>query len=82
MNADELFQKLGYKKVYADKTLKYYKDIDNVIYFRPDHTYYKTGEYDGLYDDITMPELKAIYEKCKGLGWIEWLGTTEKNFQN
>ena len=70
---DERFTKLGYKKEYTQlEDIKYYKDDDNVIYFRKKHkTFNKSGEYDGMCDYITMQELQAINEKVKELGWIE-----------
>lgn len=73
MNADEMFEKLGYKKSYTQlKDIKYYKDDDNVIYFREvKKSFNKSGEYDGMCDYISMQELQAINQKCKELGWIE-----------
>lgn len=32
--ADKMFEELGYKKSYIEEDIKYYKDDDNVIYFR------------------------------------------------
>ncbi len=68
---DEMFEKLGYEKGYAQLgTLEYYKDDDNVIYFHTkDNSFHKSGKYDGMCDYITMPELQAINEKIKELGW-------------
>lgn len=52
--------------------IKYYKDDDNVFYFDYiSHDFNKSGEYDGICDNITMQELKAINAKVKELGWEE-----------
>ena len=71
--ADEMFEKLGYKKSYIQlRDIKYYKDDDNVIYFRVNKkTFNKSGEYDGMCDYITMQELQAINKKVKELDWNE-----------
>lgn len=67
--ADKMFEKLGYKKSYTQlKDIKFYKDDDNVIYFKLDYkAFNKSGEYDGMCDYITMQELQAINEKVKEL---------------
>ena len=72
VSADEMFEKLGYKKSLTQlQDLKYKKDDDNVIYFRMvQKTFNKSGEYDDMCDYTTMQELQAINEKCKELGWI------------
>lgn len=72
LTADEMFKKLKYEKSFTEvDNIKYYKDDDNVIYFVITHrTFHKTGEYDGMCDDITIQELKAINKKCQELGWI------------
>ena len=69
--ADELFKELGYKKSHTQlEDLKYYKDDDNVIYFRMrKKAFNKSGEYDGMCDYITMQELQAINKKVEELGW-------------
>lgn len=70
--ADEMFEELGYIKLTTQlEDLKYYKNYDNVIYFRVNRgSFNKSGEYDGMCDYITMQELAAINEKCKELKWI------------
>lgn len=70
-NADKMFENLGYKKYEGSIPLKYKKDNDNVIRFRENKTWNKGGEDDSYCDYITMPELKAINEKCKELGWLD-----------
>lgn len=71
--ADKMFEELGYKKSYTQlKDIKYYKNDDNVIYFREaKKAFIKSGEYDGMCDDITIQELQAINEKAKELSWYE-----------
>lgn len=71
--ADEMFEELGYKKTTTQlDDIEFYKDDDNVIYFRmTQKTFNKSGEYDGMCDYITMQELQAINEKAKELGWNE-----------
>ena len=72
MSGDEMFEKLGYKKLHTLCGITYYKDSDNVICFKTYYkSIYKSGEYDGMHDYITMAELQAINQKCKELGWIE-----------
>lgn len=70
--ADKLFEELGYKKSHTElNQIKFYKDDDNVIYFNLERkTFNKTGEYDGMCNDITIQELLTINEKIKELGWL------------
>lgn len=73
--ADEMFEELGYKKFnkkHDFENIKYYKDDDNILYFdEKDKSFYKSGEYDEMCDDITMQELQAINKKVEELGWNE-----------
>jgi uncharacterized protein YlbG (UPF0298 family) len=67
--ADEMFEKLGYKKEvrkYADVYNKHYKDINMIRQFGF-NTKSKAVMIDVEY--ITMQELQAINEKVKELGW-------------
>lgn len=70
--ADKMFEELGYKQGYTQTgDLKYYKNDANVIIFKfYNNSFYKSGEYDGMCDSVTMEELQAINEKVKELGWI------------
>ena len=74
MNADKMFEKLGYEKVYFSNNpfvaTAYEKDNDNVIVFRNDKTFKKQGKYDSMCDSVTMQELQVINKKCEELGWI------------
>lgn len=66
--ADDMFKELGYEIGYTQwGALRYKKDNDNVFIFNNTKSFHKTGEYDGMHEDITMQELKAINEKCKEL---------------
>lgn len=75
MSADEMFKKLGYEKInkkHDFENIKYYKDDYNIMYFdEKDKSFYKSGEYDSMCDDITMQELQAINKKVEELGWMK-----------
>lgn len=67
--ADEMFEKLGYKKLQDNKDIAEYinKDITNKVVF-----YKNLKEVAKLYHfEISMQELQAINEKVKELGWNE-----------
>jgi hypothetical protein len=70
--ADEMFEELGYEKSFKPfDYIKYYKDDDNVFHFNYiSQDFNKSGEYDGMCDDITMQELQAINKKCKEMNWL------------
>jgi hypothetical protein len=72
MKADEMFEKLGYKKKETDlEQIQYKNELNNIICF--DLTYHTVAVfnyYDG-FEYITMQELQAINEKVKELGWNE-----------
>ena len=68
---DKMFEELGYEKSFTElDNIKYKKDDDNVIYFK-DRRFFKSGEYDGMHDAITMQELKAINKFCELMGWLD-----------
>lgn len=72
--ADVMFEKIGYKKKYNLQLndINYYKNYDNVIHFKlSKKSFFKSGEFYGMHDYITMQELQAINEKVKELGWNE-----------
>lgn len=71
-NADKMLEELGYEQEPTQlEVLRYYKDDYNVLIFCCEHKeVWKSGEYDGMCDVISMAELKAINEKCKELKWI------------
>ena len=76
MNADEMFEKLGYKKEKYDEIVFYYQlngasekygiefDLDN----KEITPLCKSKENQAIY--ISIQELQAINEKCKELGWV------------
>ena len=70
--ADETFRKIEYEKIEDPKILKYENINKNKrIYFIEKtvrYSYYNvSGEYPAY---LNMQELKAIYLKCKELGWV------------
>ena len=73
--ADEMFEKLGYKKNNRqDCWLEYYREqfeVEKKVAFEKNiHVFFvetKTGES----MPASMDELQAIIQKCKELGWIE-----------
>ena len=70
--ADEMFEKLGYKKSSDDKySIEYrkinYENLYEINFWKSDKTVSKNRFRDMGY--ITMPELQAINEKVKELGW-------------
>lgn len=79
--ADEIFEKLGYKKMAEHKftepvngevieLILYRDDVQRLdIEFWNDKSISKMCNYDVSY--ITMQELKAINKKCQELGWID-----------
>lgn len=69
--ADKMFEELGYIKGYTQLgNLKYSKDYNNVIIFEiNDKSFYKSGEYDAMCDNITMSELRVINKKVEELKW-------------
>ena len=77
MTADEMFEKLGYKKYISDDCIMYMKDlfmITFIILNKSFITEYKQGDYnfpDIKPFEIGIDELQAINQKCKELGWIE-----------
>ena len=75
MNADEMFEKLGYEKKNLDIIFsRFWEEWENEDLAK---TFSFNTEYEilDITDEnkygITMQELQAINEKCKELGWIE-----------
>lgn len=67
--ADKLFEEMGYKKAYTLDYLLYKKRYTNIQFFLNRKSFIKNGLFDGDYE-INMGELKAIYIKCKEMGWV------------
>jgi hypothetical protein len=69
--ADEMFEKLGYKKIESKSKIIFVKDCDSIDFLLQ----YKKIEYSFLRGTIfkvqNMQELQAINEKVKELGWNE-----------
>lgn len=75
--ADEMFEKLGYKKYCSSQTCRYVRYC-NIINGEKEYIIFsknKTVRFQYLYTNvsksITMQELQAINEKVKELGWNE-----------
>lgn len=69
MNAKEMFEKLGFKRYVFDY-------ITAIVY---EKNSYENG-HEGIRfenhevrisDSLTMDKLKAIYQQCKELGWLD-----------
>lgn len=67
MNSEEMFEKLGYKKVelISSGYIEYERSEDDK-YFSFDLI---TKEIFVWWDRITVEELKAINKQCEELGW-------------
>ena len=70
--ADKLFEELGYEKEeYNPNVIYYTSNILDTIYFAFNKNTKKVCFIENNEaGDISMQELKAIYLKCKELGWI------------
>lgn len=68
ISADEMFEKLGYKKLVGETTevFKLSRASKNIYFSK----LINRIRIDGEYDFIDMEELQAINKKCKELGWI------------
>ena len=65
--ADEMFEKIGYKKTVGETTEVYISSRHSkCIYFSK---LINRIKFDGAYTFIDMEELQAINEKVKELGW-------------
>ena len=78
-SAKEMFEELGYKKfendywIYCSKGTNGAYPVDR-IYFIKNRKKIKaeTFTYDKtLTKNVTIPELKAINQQCKELGWLD-----------
>ena len=67
MNAEEMFGKLGYKKVGLSSSERLvYERFEDDNFFSFDLALKEIGVCD---DYIAMEELKAINKQCEELGW-------------
>ena len=75
MNAREMFEGIGYKlsEAYSEDTLISYfdgkKNITIEFYIKNKQFRKAKGVFDCV--NISIPELKAIIQQCKELGWLE-----------
>ena len=69
MNADEMFEKLGYVKDETGDKIIYQKNNHEICFYLYRHNF-DCGCGIGR-EFITMQELQAINKKCEELGWIE-----------
>lgn len=78
-SAREMFEELGYKKFENDYWIYFSKETNGAypvdrIYFIKNTKEIKaeTFTYDKtLTKNVTIPELKAINQMCKELGWLD-----------
>lgn len=74
--ADEMFERLGYKKYTSDDCIMYMKDLFSVTFVLDNKTFiteYRQGDYNFpsiRAFEISLQELQAINKKVQELGWI------------
>ena len=67
LTADELFNKLGFKKTAENNDLLEYEgEYSNIYFNKKDKTFKKSFD-----SEITIEENKAINKKVEELGWVE-----------
>ena len=69
MNANELFHDLGYIFHHRDNELIYHERYTKVTFELMYHDI--LIKYDGHVTPLTPEEIKAMYLKCKELGWYD-----------
>lgn len=69
MNADEMFEKLGYKKQEGLREIHYYCDDNEIILYK-DFKWFSCSKQEEI-DFINIQELQAINKKVEELGWLE-----------
>lgn len=75
MNAEAMFEKLGYRCIKSDRSIWYINDSDvenygSIEFWFCDCTFEATGNYgDPLM--VNVKELEAINKQCEELGWLE-----------
>lgn len=73
-NIDKEFEKLGYSKFENKEVIEYRLNEDEgMTYILFEKEYKTVRSYQFYYEsgEITMQELKLIYEKCSQLGWLK-----------
>ena len=68
IDADFMFEALGYSKQERGEKIVYIKD-DSEIIFNKELRYFVCEDDFGSWQYVTMAELKAINKKCQELGW-------------
>lgn len=68
--ADDMFEKLGYKKTERTYTIDYYK-FEKRITFEKTYKEIVVCDFYRVRDSITIQELQAINQKCKELEWLD-----------
>ena len=74
MKADEMFEKLEYKKkyqIYEDKVILIGYTKEDAIAEECEIMFLKLARKVLVNTWINMQELQAIYKKCEELGWID-----------
>lgn len=66
MNAEEMFERLGWEKIEDGTSCLMYKKEYRTIYFLQNDRWIVTSA-----GHMSMDVLKAINMQCKELGWIE-----------
>ena len=75
--ADEMFEKIGYKKYTSNEDIMYMKNLFMITFIIDNKTViteYKQGDYNFPCIkpfEIQMEELQAINKKVEELGWIK-----------
>ena len=84
MNAEQMFEKLGYSlEVNSEDLIKYSKDVCGYTFFRfrPKEKEFCSG-YQSVAHTITRDELKAVIQQFKELGWFESEQEQENNLDH
>ena len=69
LKADEIFEKIGYKKFEGLRTIDFYND-NGLIQLDKKYKCIHINKNEET-DYINIQELQAINEKCKELGWLQ-----------
>ena len=82
MNKDITLEDLGYEKIQDDDILLVYEiknfvsDTDKIIFYKNTKVFEIFTQSDSPFtppqpQNINMQELQAIYNKCKGMRWLD-----------
>ena len=67
--ADEMFEKLDYKKIEKSNKI-IYREKMGLLIPNAEIVFYKNNKWIGVNFNLDMQELKAINKKCEELEWI------------